>query len=172
MKWGAQESVSDPYQLRAATVDDAPVLARQRRAMFESMDMVRPGSPESEALERAARTYFEHAIPDGAYYAWLVEHEGAPVAGGGVQVRTLVPRPGHLREEPEALVLGMWTDVEHRRHGLARRLMEAILAWCETRDITRIALHASEMGRPLYERLGFTPTNEMRLERKRAAGAL
>jgi hypothetical protein len=31
-------------------------------------------------------------------------------------------------------------------------------------EVRRIVLHASDDGRRLYERLGFVPTNEMRLE--------
>jgi hypothetical protein len=31
-------------------------------------------------------------------------------------------------------------------------------------SISRIVLHASNDGRRLYQRLGFVPTNEMRLE--------
>jgi hypothetical protein len=33
-----------------------------------------------------------------------------------------------------------------------------------------IALHASEVGRPLYEELGFAPSNEMRLKIKKGSG--
>jgi GNAT superfamily N-acetyltransferase len=42
--------------------------------------------------------------------------------------------------------------------------MDAILQWCRDRGIRRLTLHASGEGRPLYERFGFRPTNEMRLE--------
>ena len=45
----------------------------------------------------------------------------------------------------------------------ARRLMDEMIAWCRGRRMTTVYLHASEEGRPLYESLGFTPTNEMRL---------
>jgi hypothetical protein len=34
------------------------------------------------------------------------------------------------------------------------------------RGIRRVVLHASADGRRLYERIGFVPTNEMRLEGK------
>jgi hypothetical protein len=38
------------------------------------------------------------------------------------------------------------------------------LATLAARRIRRVVLHASDQGRPLYERLGFVPTNEMRLQ--------
>jgi predicted N-acetyltransferase YhbS len=43
-------------------------------------------------------------------------------------------------------------------------LMRAVLTALAERKVRRIVLHASDDGRPLYERLGFVPTNEMRLE--------
>ena len=57
----------------------------------------------------------------------------------------------------------MFTDAAHRRRGLARRLMETMLEWCRAEGMRFLYLHASDDGRPLYESLGFTPTNEMRL---------
>jgi hypothetical protein len=41
--------------------------------------------------------------------------------------------------------------------------MLELIAWCRARGLTRITLHAAPAGRPLYESLGFTVTNEMRL---------
>jgi GNAT superfamily N-acetyltransferase len=44
---------------------------------------------------------------------------------------------------------------EYRRRGLALRLMEHGLKWLETRRMQQVKLDATEMGRPLYEKLGF-----------------
>jgi hypothetical protein len=38
-----------------------------------------------------------------------------------------------------------------------------MIADCRANGWPRISLHASELGRGLYEDLGFKPTNEMRL---------
>ena len=43
-------------------------------------------------------------------------------------------------------------------------MMEALLGWCRGQGFRSVALHASEEGRPLYEKLGFHHTNEMRLK--------
>lgn len=58
----------------------------------------------------------------------------------------------------------MYTEPSHRRRGLARKIMTAMLDWCLVQGIKRITLHASDEGRPLYEKLGFFQTNEMRFE--------
>ena len=155
-------NIHDPYTLRAATLADAGVLAYQRRSMFVATGAL--AAADAAELEAAARHYAERAIAEGTFHAWVVEADGAVVAGGGIQLRTLMPRPGYVRGEPEALVVSMWTEPAHRRRGLGRRVIEAMLAWCRARGIRRLTLHASADGRPLYETFGFKPTNEMRLE--------
>ena len=60
-------------------------------------------------------------------------------------------------------ILNVYTQPGSRRQGIARRLMEVALDWCRGNGIRAVILHASEDGRALYEKLGFQPTNEMRL---------
>lgn len=47
------------------------------------------------------------------------------------------------------------TRPEYRRQGLARRLMQDIIAIAELRGIHTLKLDATDEGRPLYENLGF-----------------
>ncbi|MGZ3505938.1 MAG: GNAT family N-acetyltransferase [Vulcanimicrobiaceae bacterium] len=51
-------------------------------------------------------------------------------------------------------IFGVRVEPAYRGNGIATRL---------TRACIEIRLHASDAGRPIYERLGFSPTNEMRL---------
>lgn len=157
------------YALRLATVADAPLLAYQRRAMFVATGALVP--EDADALEAAVRRYVERALPAGTFHAWIVEVNGVPVAGGGLQLRTLMPRPGHLGGAPEGLIVSMWTEPAHRRRGLGRRIVHAILAWCAERGIRRVTLHASNDGRPLYEAFGFVGTNEMRVDQTEVPGS-
>jgi hypothetical protein len=41
--------------------------------------------------------------------------------------------------------------------------MDEVLAHCRAERIRTVWLHASEEGRPLYEKMGFVATNEMKL---------
>jgi GNAT superfamily N-acetyltransferase len=45
----------------------------------------------------------------------------------------------------------------HRRAGLGGALTEAIIGFLEARGVTTVLLHATALGRPVYERLGFVP---------------
>src|SRR5713226_2659997 len=44
---------------------------------------------------------------------------------------------------------------DHRGRGLARGLMEHCLAWLAARHVRQVKLDATDMGRPLYQKLGF-----------------
>jgi GNAT superfamily N-acetyltransferase len=102
-------------------------------------------------------------LAGGEYFGWLVENAGQVVAGGGMILRRLLPRPGSLSGGEEAYILNVYTEPPHRGRGVARMVMQAMLAWCEERGVARVSLHASDAGRPLYESLNFVATNEMRL---------
>lgn len=84
------------------------------------------------------------------------------MAGGGLAIALFQPTP--MDPLPRrAWVLNVYTEPSHRRKGLARLVMQAIIAWCREQGFRSLFLHASEEGRPLYEKLGFGPTSEMRL---------
>ena len=64
---------------------------------------------------------------------------------------------------PRGNILNVYTRPESRRKGLARKLMDAALAWCLLNQVRAVILHASDDDRRLYESLGFESTNEMRV---------
>jgi GNAT superfamily N-acetyltransferase len=153
--------------IRRATAADAGVLARHRADMFRDMGQL--SDDLRDTLVEAARAYFAAAVPDGRYVAWLAEAEGKIVAGAGLQLRELLPRPEpsgtRLVRGPQGLILNVFTEPAWRRRGVAAALMRELLRWCRASGIESVVLHASADGRPLYEKLGFTPTTEMRYVR-------
>ncbi len=150
---------TDQLSIRRATVADAPTVAEHRVRLF--MDTGRLNADEAAALRAKLPAILEPMLARGEYLGWLAVTpcDDVVVAGAGVQIRHLLPRPETLTER-EALVVNVYVAPEYRRQGLARRLMTAILDWCEEERIERVALHSSSMGRHLYESLGFVPTNE------------
>ena len=156
------------FLIRAADAGDVPVLARHRTAMFR--DMGKLTASAEQPLEQATAAYLRGAVPRGEYLAWVAEDRTAGVIGGaGVQLRPILPRPrergSDLELGPEAIVLNVYVEPAWRRRGVAGALMRRLLDELAARGIRRIVLHASAEGRPLYERLGFALTNEMRLMR-------
>lgn len=151
----------DEIIIRQGTLDDLDVVVHQRLGMFRDM-----GIPAAQLaiVEPAARAYFQNAIPTGYYRPFLAQtSDGRLVAGGGI---VILDWPGSASDTggTKAMILNMYTEPDYRRRGLARRVMQAMLDWCRDAGYKTVSLHASPYGRPLYESLGFQPTNEMRLK--------
>ena len=140
-----------PYKIREATLADADALVRHRLAMFADMDV----GFDAVALDSQFRVWLAHAMAAGFYRAWLVEDEPATVVGGGGM--TILPWPPGPRYPGDRLayVYNVYVEPEHRNRGLARRIMDAIHAFCREQRIGSIALNASRAGQPLYEALGY-----------------
>lgn len=62
-------------------------------------------------------------------------------------------------------VAGVYVLPGWRRRGLARAVTVATVEWLWSIGCRAIRLHAAPEARPIYEELGFAPTNEMILER-------
>lgn len=149
--------------IREGTLDDIPTITRHRRRMYEDMNYS-DGDTLSTVVTLTA-DYLKKAIPDGSFRSWLACDNGQVVAGGAVVV---CPWPAHAYdlECRRATILNVYTDPEYRRCGIARQIMQTMIAWCKQEGFARVTLHASEHGRHLYETLGFEPSNEMRLKLK------
>lgn len=147
--------------IREATVDDIPEIVRQRRRMYEDMHYTDVASLERSSFLNTA--YLRQAIAQGSFRSWLVSSDNRVVAGGAVLVVPLPAHPYDL-ECRRATILNVYTEPAYRRRGIARRLMQTMISWCEQQGLARINLHASDDGRRLYESLGFKTSNEMSLK--------
>ena len=149
--------------IREATTADIAEIARQRRRMCEDMDYT--DADILSAMVSGTADYLKKAIPEGSFRSWLACDNGRVVAGGAVVIS---PWPAHAYDLAcrRATILNVYTEPEYRRRGIARQLMEVILAWCKQEGFARVSLHASQQGRHLYESLGFEDSNEMRLNLK------
>ena len=146
--------------VRPAVLADIEIILRHRREMFREM-----GGHYAELLDRfelASRSYFQMALTAGTYYGVFAELRGEVVAGGGI---VIVDWPGGpLNFEPKrAWILNIYVEPRQRRRGFARLILETLIDWCRRNGFRSVALHASEDGYQVYEKLGFHGTNEMRL---------
>jgi GNAT superfamily N-acetyltransferase len=163
--------VSQELKIRQASPDDAGIIAWHRVRMFQDMGLVPKELFESfrtKALDRLGK-----ALASGDYLGWLVSQPGLSqkiIAGAGVIVRKVPPFPmrhrnGEIRiaEGRQGLIVNVFTEPEWRRRGIAKLLMNTIIAWSREQNLDGLVLHASADARTLYEQLGFIPTTEMSL---------
>jgi GNAT superfamily N-acetyltransferase len=149
--------------LRRATVDDAALIAQHRHRMFADNHFT--SEPRLDAMEAAFEPWVRAALADGTYIGLFLADDADPqtiLAAAGIY---LMPFPPHwTHDEPlRAYLLNFYTAPEARGRGLAKQLVQACIDESKAQGASVITLHASQYGRPIYEKFGFTPTTEMML---------
>ena len=162
--------MSERFTIRPATLEDVDAIAEHRARMFDEMGQVPPEAFEMLRAKSCER--LRDLLTRGEYIGWLAIPTQRPdiIAGGaGVQLREVLPHPlpranegNGIAEGRHAIILNVFTEPQWRRQGVAVLLLQRIIEWARAERLDRLVLHASEAGRPLYERLGFVGTNEMR----------
>jgi len=153
--------MQDEIVIRQVGPEDVAEIVRQRRRMYE--DMGERDAAALDAMQARSAAFLEKAIPAGLFRGWLAQGPAGRVeAGGGMMIVPWLSRPADP-EPRRAWILNVYTCPEYRRQGIARRLMQTMIEWCRQAGFQSVSLHSSDEGRPLYESLGFKPTEEMKL---------
>lgn len=148
-------------QLRRATVNDAALITEHRHRMFTDNQF----APEDalDAMDVNFLPWVRERLADGRYVGLLLEGAGEVVASAGIHFADFPPH--YLHAEPgRAYLLNFWTAPATRGRGYAKQLVKACIDECRTRGSKVVVLHASQFGRPIYEKFGFAQTNEMMLK--------
>jgi GNAT superfamily N-acetyltransferase len=159
------DGIEAEITIREAVPSESAIILHHRRSMFR--DMGEGTVDELDRMVEVASPWLARALADGSYRHWLALDNSGRVAGGGGVL--LCPWPANPKDPctERAVILNVYTEPEFRKRGIARQIMLEILAWLKQKGFRSANLHASDEGRPLYEKLGFEATNEMRLKFER-----
>ncbi|MGP8072127.1 MAG: N-acetyltransferase family protein [Thermoplasmata archaeon] len=163
----ARRALRRTVHLRPATVADLELLVAHRIGMWRDI-----GTRTERSLSDHAplyRKWIRGRFAGKEVEAVVAEASGRPVGSGALWWMPAHPRPG-LPDLVEPYIMSMYTDPEYRGLGLATDIVLALLQRAQHRGAFRVLLHASTQGRPVYERLGFEPTTEMRKQLRKAVG--
>jgi GNAT superfamily N-acetyltransferase len=148
------------YAYREVAASDLDLICRHRRDMFlaSGRDPARVA-----AIDAPFRAWLEPKLAAGLYGGWIAEAAGAPVGGLGLMEIDWPPHPLHPTQSRRGYILNVFVEPEHRGRGVARELMRLASEEGRRRGLEMMVLHATAMGRPMYEKLGWSQTAEMSL---------
>ena len=93
--------------------------------------------------------------------AFLAEEDGKIVSAAVVCYYQLIPSVSNPSGNTGYLQ-NVYTRPEYRGRGLASELVKRIVEDAKKRKVSRLLLNATDMGRTVYEKIGFQNTvNEM-----------
>jgi GNAT superfamily N-acetyltransferase len=153
--------------IRRAGYDDIQALVRLRACMFEGMGV--PHGADAPPWRAAAADWFGEVLAQPHAFAAFVADDavdGVVSMAAGICHRS-APGPnsplgvtGH--------VFNVATLPEHRRQGLSRRCLVALLDWFDhDTDAARVDLNATSTGADLYRSLGFLEHEYPMMRRRR-----
>jgi GNAT superfamily N-acetyltransferase len=117
--------------------------------------------PVLDEMGRNFKPWVRRMIRKETYAGWVISDGDRAIASAGLLVLDWAPHYLDPVGEQRGYVLNVFVEPEYRRRGLAQALMTECMDEARRRGIRVVALHASQKGQPVYEKLGFTTSNEM-----------
>jgi len=137
---------------RKAGYGDIPALLELRGMLLTEANDLPVG--DYGKIAGAIREYFEKSLADGSFEAWISLDGEKAAAASGICYYSVPPSFNNPTGK-SAYIMNMYTLPEYRRQGIAEELFKRLLEGAKAREAAVITLIATEMGRPLYEKLGF-----------------
>lgn len=139
---------------RKANIDDLDLLVSLRIEAL--IDMYKyPETNDFSLLRTETEKYYRENLNTKhlAYLCYVDDELAATVAASIYQVMPTYYNPsGH-----KAYIMNVYTRQAYRNCGLAKQNLKYLLDDLNKRNIGFITLEATNMGRPLYEGMGFIP---------------
>jgi ribosomal protein S18 acetylase RimI-like enzyme len=150
--------MQDTLLLREARIDELAAIAEHWIAMFEEIGNLHESEFVPEWRQRFVRRISDEITRgDAAYFVAADAQRIVGTAGA----RMMDSYPSEIHGVRSGYIFGVHVDAAYRGRGIATRLTQAGIAFLQERKAWSIRLHASPYGRPIYEKLGFRPANEM-----------
>lgn len=139
---------------RKTTKDDLEILMNIRLEMLREVNHLPKEYEFDEAFIRESRTYFEDGLQ-----TTVVAFDGEKAVGcASISYIWIMPTFAHPTGK-RAHLMNVYTREDHRRMGISKKMVELLIDEAKQNGVTEISLDATEMGRPLYESLGFVASD-------------
>ena len=149
---------------RTAGIGDLELLTESRLRAIRTYRHRSETAALPHGLPDAVRDYYRQALASGSHIALLALAGERLAATGGLDLRREMPSY-HNPAGLSGHIMNIWTDPAFRGRGIAWRMLDLLTAAACERGCLTVSLHTTAMGRPLYQRYGFTATDdEMELE--------
>ncbi|MDD2521588.1 MAG: GNAT family N-acetyltransferase [Anaerolineaceae bacterium] len=139
-------------EFRPAEQTDIPFLAKARLDFLRALGQTLP-EDELDGAQSQIEGFLETRLNE-QIFAWIGIVDDKPAAVGFLQVYNVMYHP-HSQTGRNGRIINILTWSEYRNQGLARGIMERLVALACELELDYVALDASPEGRHLYESLGF-----------------
>lgn len=149
--------------IREASGDEDLAIARHFYQMWKDND-VAAESIRSDWQETTLQ-FINNARQNLLYKAFIAEVDGVAIGSASCQIFAgLYPQVLTENYRKYGYIWGVYVELAYRGQGIAKQLTNMAIAYLKSLGCTRVILHASPSGKSVYTNLGFSESNEMRLD--------
>lgn len=143
----------EKFKYRKAALEDIDELVRTRIIVLRAANKL-SDDVDMDTVEHESYAYYNRALEKVEHIAYLVYDNEKFIGAGGVSFYQVMPTY-HNPTGKKAYIMNMYTAPEYRRQGIAFHTLDLLVQDAKKQGVSQIALEATDMGRPLYERYGF-----------------
>jgi GNAT superfamily N-acetyltransferase len=146
--------MAEIINIRRVEETDIPGMTAARINYLTEMQGERSIAYKEELFQKLQQ-YFSESIQEQRFFALQAEYEGVIVSYGGMILKKI---PGDFNQSSylEGEILNMYTIPEYRRRGYSSLILENLLREAKSMGVSKVALHCSRAGEPLYRKYGFS----------------
>jgi len=134
---------------RTATLEDINEISEIRKRQIQD-----EGQTPDIDIDEDLYKYFEKYMGSGELIEWVAEDEGKIIATAAIVFMDFPPSFNN-KTGRTGYVGNVYTADAYRGKGIAGQLLEKLEEEARARGITRLLLHASEVGRKAYLKSGY-----------------
>ena len=109
--------------------------------------------------------FIKQARRESKFQAFVAQVETKIVGSVSCQLFAgLYPSPFKVEYRNYGYIWNVYVQSDYRRQGIATELTKTAIGYLKSLNCTKAVLHASPLGKPLYENIGFISSNEMMLD--------
>ena len=135
---------------RKTTKADMKILMKLRLEMLREVNGLSSEYEYDENFIFESRRYFE-----SGEQTTVIASDGETLVGcASLSYTWIMPTFSHPTGN-RAHLMNVYIRADYRRRGISKKMVEILIDEAKENGVTEISLDATEMGRPLYESLGF-----------------
>ncbi|MBQ6481469.1 MAG: GNAT family N-acetyltransferase [Anaerolineaceae bacterium] len=134
---------------RTATIEDIREISELRKKQIQD-----EGQKPTIDIDEDLYRYFEKYMRSGELIEWIAEDEGKIIATTAIVFMDFPPSFTN-KTGRTGYVANVYTADEYRGRGIAGQLLDKVEEEAKKRGITKLLLHASELGRKAYIKSGY-----------------
>lgn len=139
---------------RKANIKDIPVLIDVRKKQ-----LIDEGIEPNIDIDEELTKYFNEKLADNSLVELLMEENEQIIATAAIAFIDFPPTYTN-KTGRKGYINNMYTDPNYRGKGIATRMLDRLVNEAKERNVNKICLIASKLGKPVYKKYGFQDSNE------------